>query len=204
MGLPCTILAINLRCCHPPDAFLIGIYDPLFVINAWPHDTCNWTPGCSEKSSGVTQVWFNVTKVAICLFFHQLLICILSYQSTTVSCKLCSYINILSRTSPVTEKYLVYNHSDVFQCVEHIKILSYSSQTDASHTFVKIYTLLAKKVVTPPLKTIKPMWIELLCFYLAEIGMIWTCDCSLTKSDTTLGRHSMQGQVGSSSSETTV
>ena len=66
------------------------------------------------------------------------------------------------------------------------------------------YTLLAKKVVTPPLKTIKPMWIELLCFHLAEIGMIWTRDCSPTKSDTTLGRHSMQGQVGSSSSETTV
>ena len=66
------------------------------------------------------------------------------------------------------------------------------------------YTLLAKKVVTPPLKTIKPMWIELLCFHLAEIGMIWTRDCSPTKSDTTLGRHSMQVQVGSSSSETTV
>ena len=65
-------------------------------------------------------------------------------------------------------------------------------------------TLLAKKFVTPPLKTIKPMWIELLCFHLAEIGMIWTRDCSPTKSDTTLGRHSMQGQVGSSSSETTV
>ena len=65
-------------------------------------------------------------------------------------------------------------------------------------------TLLAKKVVTPPLETIKPMWIELLCFHLAEIGMIWTRDCSPTKSDTTLGRHSMQGQVGSSSSETTV
>ena len=65
-------------------------------------------------------------------------------------------------------------------------------------------TLLAKKVVTPPLNTIKPMWIELLCFHLAEIGMIWTRDCSLTKSDTTLGRHSIQGQVGSSSSETTV
>ena len=48
------------------------------------------------------------------------------------------------------------------------------------------------------------MWIELLCFHLAEIGMIWTRDCSPTKSDTTLGRHSMQGQVGSSSSETTV
>ena len=61
-----------------------------------------------------------------------------------------------------------------------------------------------KKVVTPQLKTIKPMWIELLCFNLAEIGMIWTRDCSPTKSDTTLGRHSMQGQVGSSSSETTV
>ena len=66
------------------------------------------------------------------------------------------------------------------------------------------HTLLAKKVVTPPLKTIKPMWIELLCFHLAEIRMIWTRDCSPTKSDTTLGRHSMQGQVGSSSSETTV
>ena len=61
------------------------------------------------------------------------------------------------------------------------------------------YTLLAKKVITPPLKTIKPMWIELLCFHLAEIGMIWTLECSPTKSDTTLGRHSMQGQVGSSS-----
>ena len=58
---------------------------------------------------------------------------------------------------------------------------------------LQIYTLLAKKVVTPPLKTIKPMWIELLCFHLAEIGMIWTRDCSPTKSDTTLGRHSMQG-----------
>ena len=57
-----------------------------------------------------------------------------------------------------------------------------------------IYTLLAKKVITPPLKTIKPMWIELLCFHLAEIGMIWTRDCSPTKSDTTLGRHSMQGK----------
>ena len=66
------------------------------------------------------------------------------------------------------------------------------------------YTLLAKKVVTPPLKTIKPMWIELLCFHLAKIGMIWTRDCSPTKSDTTMRRHSMQGQVGSSSSETTV
>ena len=69
---------------------------------------------------------------------------------------------------------------------------------------LSINTLLAKKVVTPPLKTIKPMWIELLCFHLAEIGMIWTRDCSPTKSDTTLSRHSMQGQVGSSSSETTV
>ena len=69
---------------------------------------------------------------------------------------------------------------------------------------IRSYTLLAKKVVTPPLKTIKPMWIELMCFHLAEIGMIWTRDCSPTKSDTTLGRHSMQGQVGSSSSETTV
>ena len=65
-------------------------------------------------------------------------------------------------------------------------------------------TLLAKKVVTPPLKTIKPMWIELFCLHLAEIGMIWTRDCSPTKSDTTLGRHSMQGQVGSSSPETKV
>ena len=76
------------------------------------------------------------------------------------------------------------------------------------HDFMDIgqmsYTLLAKKVVTPPLKTIKPMWIELLCFHLAEIGMIWTRDCSSTKSDTTLRRHSMQGQVGSLSSETTV
>ena len=79
-----------------------------------------------------------------------------------------------------------------------INIISYPAE-DAH-----IYTLLAKKVVTPPLKTIKPMWIELLCFYLAEIGMIWTRDCSPTKSDTTLGRHSMQGQVGSSNSETTV
>ena len=67
-----------------------------------------------------------------------------------------------------------------------------------------VHTRLAKKVVTPPLKTIKPMWIELLCFHLAEIGMIWTRDCFPTKSNTTLGRHSMQGQVGSSSSETTV
>ena len=66
------------------------------------------------------------------------------------------------------------------------------------------HALLAKKVVTPPLKTIKPMWIELLCFHMAEIGIIWTRDCSPTKSDTTLGRHSMQGQVGLSSSETTV
>ena len=57
--------------------------------------------------------------------------------------------------------------------------------------YIYIYTLLAKKVVTPPLKTIKPMWIELLCFHLAEIGMIWTRDCSPTKSDTTLGRHSI-------------
>ena len=40
--------------------------------------------------------------------------------------------------------------------------------------------------------------------HLAEIGMIWTRDCSPTKFDTTLGRHSMQGQVGSSSSETTI
>ena len=70
--------------------------------------------------------------------------------------------------------------------------------------YISHYTLLAKKVVTPPLKTIKPMWIELLCFHLAEIGMIWTRDCSPTKSVTTLGRHSMQGQVGSLSSETTV
>ena len=68
---------------------------------------------------------------------------------------------------------------------------------------VIIYTL-GKKGCYTPLKTIKPMWIELLCFHLAEIGMIWTRDCSPTKSDTTLGRHSMQGQVGSSSSETTV
>ena len=70
--------------------------------------------------------------------------------------------------------------------------------------YIPYVTLLAKKVVTPPLKTMKPMWFELLCFHLAEIGMIWTRDCSPTKSDTTLGRHSMQGQVGSSSSETTV
>ena len=70
--------------------------------------------------------------------------------------------------------------------------------------YVTDYKKLAKKVVTPPLKTIKPMWIEFLCFHLAEIGMIWTRDCSTTKSDTTLGWHSMQGQVGSSSSETTV
>ena len=34
------------------------------------------------------------------------------------------------------------------------------------------YTLLAKKVVTPPLKTIKPMWIELLCFHLASYGPV--------------------------------
>ena len=67
-----------------------------------------------------------------------------------------------------------------------------------------VNTLLAKKVATPPLETIKPMWIELLCFHLVEIGMIWIGDCSPTKSDTTLGRHSMQGQVGSSISETTV
>ena len=65
-------------------------------------------------------------------------------------------------------------------------------------------TRLAKKVVTPQLKTVKPMWIKRSCFHLAEIGMILTRDCSPTKSDTTLGRHSMQGQVGSSSSETIV
>ena len=65
------------------------------------------------------------------------------------------------------------------------------------------YTL-GKKGCYTPLKTIKPMWIEHLCFHLAEIGMIWTRDCIPTKSDTTLGRRSMQGQVGSSSSETTV
>ena len=47
---------------------------------------------------------------------------------------------------------------------------------------------MAKKVVTPPLKTIKPMWIELLGFHLAEIGMIWTRDCSPTKSDNNLGQ----------------
>ena len=45
------------------------------------------------------------------------------------------------------------------------------------------YTLLSKKVVTPPLKTIKPMWIELLYFHLAGIGMIWTRDCSPTNSN---------------------
>ena len=77
-------------------------------------------------------------------------------------------------------------------------------QSSGGKYYAHIHTLLAKKVVTPPLKTIKPMWIELLCFRLAEIGMIWTRECSPTKSDTTLGRHSMQGQVGSSSSETTV
>ena len=33
--------------------------------------------------------------------------------------------------------------------------------------YICIHTLLAKKVVTLPLKTIKPMWIELLCFHLA-------------------------------------
>ena len=47
---------------------------------------------------------------------------------------------------------------------------------------------MAKKVVTPPLKTIKPMWIELLCFHLAEIGMIWTRDCSPTKIRHYLGQ----------------
>ena len=84
----------------------------------------------------------------------------------------------------------------------HISEIIYCKQ----HLIVAVIqdTLLAKKVVTPPLKTIKPFWIELLCFHLAEIGMIWTRDCSPTKSDITLGRHSMQGQVGSSSSETTV
>ena len=88
----------------------------------------------------------------------------------------------------------------------HWKVLSVLLDTWKLYIYIytHIYTLLAKKVVTPPLKTIKPMWIELLCFHLAEIGMIWTRDCSPTKSDTTLGRHSMQGQVGSSSSETTV
>ena len=86
-----------------------------------------------------------------------------------------------------------------------IKMLSCMGRGALALTFcISQNTLLAKKVVTPPLKTIKPMWIELLCFHLAEIGMIWTRDCSPTKSDTTLGRHSMQGQVGSSSSETTV
>ena len=47
-----------------------------------------------------------------------------------------------------------------------------------------VITLLARKVVTPPLKTIKPMWIELLCFHLAEIGMIWTRDCSPQRNPT--------------------
>ena len=95
----------------------------------------------------------------------------------------------------------------IARCLGYTVIRISASDDTACHldyTRYKWNTLLAKKVVTPPLKTIKPMWIELLCFHLAEIGTIWTRDCSPTKSDTTLGKHSMQGQVGSSSFETTV
>ena len=96
-----------------------------------------------------------------------------------------------------------YRNSRLFKGIVCILIINIF----ALHSYLEYHvwdTLLAKKVVTPPLKTIKPMWIEILCFHLAEIGMIWTRDCPPTKSDTTLGKHSMQGQVGSSSSETTV
>ena len=101
-----------------------------------------------------------------------------------------------------THKYRKYLHTHTntyMQSYAHAYIYIYTCK-NSFYT----YTLLAKKVVTPPLKTIKPMWIEFLCFHLAEIGMIWTHDCSPTKYDITLGRQSMQGQVGSSSSETTV
>ena len=76
-----------------------------------------------------------------------------------------------------------------------------------THIFIFIYihicvtTLLAKKEDN---KTNKTNVDRTFVFHLAEIGMIWTRDCSPTKSDTTLSRHSMQGQVGSLSSETTV
>ena len=102
------------------------------------------------------------------------------------------------------QQHLVDEEWFVFRFVFIFKVLVVFHGLSLEYIYIYIYTLLAKKVVTPPLKTIKPMWIELLCFHLAEIGMIWTRDCSPTKSDTTLGRHSMQGQVGSSSSETTV
>ena len=62
--------------------------------------------------------------------------------------------------------------------------------------YIYIYTLLAQKVVTLPLKTIKPMWIELLCFHLAEIFMICTRDCSPTKSDTTMGLELRNHSIG--------
>ena len=109
-----------------------------------------------------------------------------------------THIYIWTHTQTFTNTHIL----KVYSTCAHVKSYTY---IQCLRTFFPSYiSLLAKKVVTPPLKTIKPMWIELLCFHLAEIGMIWTRDCSPTKSDTTLGRHSMQGQVGSSSSETTV
>ena len=126
---------------------------------------------------------------SFCFFIFFVYICFVLKLVSSVPCGW--PINLLTLT--LTKSIWIYKfHWSLFVSVQ-ITIFQFGPDT-----------LLAKKVVTPPLKTIKPMWIELLCFHLAEIGMTWTRDCSPTKSDITLGRHSMQGQVGLSSSETTV
>ena len=100
--------------------------------------------------------------------------------------------------------YAGYRGCTFDELLDAIGIILFHTYTELNGCIFKQIHSWQKKVVTPQLKTIKPMWIELLCFHLAEIGMIWARDCSPTKSDTTLGRHSMQDQVGSSSTETTV
>ena len=104
------------------------------------------------------------------------------------------YLNFVSLTGLVQESLCARALPIERRCYSETVSLGLGADTKY---FLLIDTLLEKKVVTPPMKTIKPMWIELLCFHLAEIGMILTRNCSPTKSDTTLGRHSMQGQVGS-------
>ena len=114
------------------------------------------------------------------------------------NCGLLASLIVAMKSNMIFTRFWQRTHKPFLRMVTYMHIYIYI------YLYTYIHTLLAKKVVTPPLKTIKPMWIELLYFHLAEIGMIWTRDCSPTKPDTTLGRHSMQGQVGSSSSETTV
>ena len=86
---------------------------------------------------------------------------VISYMSTMMLYRHLPYVTLPTRITQFSTT-----------CIDHIFVKKLYKEKVISTLCGMFYcnTLLEKRVVTSPLK--KPMWIELLCFHLAEIGMI--------------------------------